>query len=76
MWSNGKYRSIEYRAMINEKKARISLATFFMPAVDVEIEPLHHLLDPQGSNKTYRKIKYRDYLTQALRKKIEGKTNL
>lgn len=76
MWSNGKYNSIEHRAMANENKARMSLATFFTPDTDVEIEPLDHILDPQGSNRIYKKVKYGDYLTRSLRKKIEGKTNL
>nr|GLL20841.1 protein SRG1-like [Ipomoea trifida] len=36
-WSNGMYKSIEHRAVVNEKKARICVATFISPEDEVAL---------------------------------------
>ncbi|KAJ0088850.1 hypothetical protein Patl1_31836 [Pistacia atlantica] len=55
IWSNGKYKSIEHRAVTNQKKARISYASFIVTHDDVEIEPLDHQV---GSQKVmYQKVR-------------------
>ncbi|XP_050382200.1 protein SRG1-like [Argentina anserina] len=73
MWSNGKYESIEHRAVTNKSKARMSFATFILPHVDVEIEPFDHILESTGMIQKYKKVKYGDYLIQSLKRKMEGK---
>ncbi|KAL6133170.1 hypothetical protein ACLB2K_065407 [Fragaria x ananassa] len=73
IWSNGKYKSIEHRAVTNESKARMSYASFIFPHVDVEIEPFHHLLESSGIVQMYKKVKYGDYLIKCLKRKMEGK---
>ena len=54
IWSNGKYKSIEHRAVANDKKARISYASFLFPDDDVEIEPLDHMLNSQSPQQIYK----------------------
>ncbi|KAH7548126.1 hypothetical protein JRO89_XS14G0071100 [Xanthoceras sorbifolium] len=44
-WSNGVYKSIEHRAVTNEKRARMSIASFFIPEDEVEIGPLESMVD-------------------------------
>ncbi|KAM5560175.1 2-oxoglutarate-dependent dioxygenase 11-like [Rosa sericea] len=73
IWSNGKYKSIEHRAVTNESKARMSYASFIFPDVDVEIEPFDHILESSGTIQMYKKVKYGDYLIQCLKRKMEGK---
>lgn len=58
--SNGKYKSIEYRAVTNESETRLLYATFFLPRDDVEIEPLGQMIESQGSLPIYKKVKYGD----------------
>ncbi|KAK3028935.1 hypothetical protein RJ639_039533 [Escallonia herrerae] len=62
IWSNGKYKSIEHRAVTSEAKARISVALFFYPNTEVEIEPLEDILATQECGRMYKKVKYGDYL--------------
>ncbi|KRH49137.2 hypothetical protein GLYMA_07G135000v4 [Glycine max] len=74
MWSNGKYKSVEHRA-VTKKKRRISYALFFCPQHDVEVEPLDHMIDAQNP-KLYQKVRFGDYLRQSVQSKLEGKTHL
>lgn len=65
--SNGKYKSIGYRAVTNESKTRLSYATFFLPPDDVEIEPLGQMIESQGSLPIYKKVKYGVYVSSPCR---------
>ncbi|KAM2954473.1 hypothetical protein FF1_032745 [Malus domestica] len=70
IWSNGKYKSIEHRAVANERKARISYASFICPHFDVEIGPLDQMVD---TSRMYKKIKYGGYLMTSLSGDYRGK---
>lgn len=73
-WSNGVYKSIEHRAVTNEKKARISVAIFVFPDDEVEIGPVDSMVD-DGHPRLYKKVKYIDYIRYTLARKMEGKTH-
>lgn len=73
--SNGKYKSIEHRAVTNERKTRLSYATFFIPRDEVEIGPLDHMIESQGSLPMYKKVKYGEYVRQSMRMKHDGKAH-
>ena len=75
MWSNGKYKSIEHRAVANFKKARISYASFLFPHDDVEIEPLDHMLNSQSPRKIYKRVRYGEFLRSSMKMKMEGKAH-
>ncbi|KAL2558033.1 2-oxoglutarate (2OG) and Fe(II)-dependent oxygenase superfamily protein [Forsythia ovata] len=77
-WSNGLYKSIEHRAVTNEKKPRISVATFVIPCDDVELNPLETMVDDNYRPRIYKNdVKYVDYLRHTLARKMDGKaTNL
>ncbi|XP_039047635.1 probable 2-oxoglutarate/Fe(II)-dependent dioxygenase [Hibiscus syriacus] len=75
IWSNGKYKSIEHRAVANYNKARISYATFLVPHDEVEIEPLDHMIDPKTEQQIYKKVKYGEYLRSSMKRKMEGKAH-
>ncbi|CAI8612670.1 unnamed protein product [Vicia faba] len=74
IWSNGKYKSVEHRAVTNKNKRRTSYATFLFPRDDVEVEPFDHMFDAQNP-KMYQKVMYGDYLRQSLKRKMEGKAH-
>ncbi|KAL9315450.1 hypothetical protein ACSQ67_016451 [Phaseolus vulgaris] len=46
--TNGKYKSIEHRAVTNKNKKRLSYALFVCPNGDAEVEPLDHVIDAQN----------------------------
>ncbi|XP_022764520.1 protein SRG1-like [Durio zibethinus] len=73
--SNGKYKSIEHRACTNEKKPRMSVATFVFPDDEVEIGPLESMMNGSYLPRLYRNIKYVDYIRQKFRRKMEGKAH-
>ncbi|CAJ1800180.1 unnamed protein product [Sphenostylis stenocarpa] len=75
IWSNGKYKSVEHRAVTNKNKKRMSYALFLCPKGDVEVEPLDHMIDDQNP-KSYQKVRYGDYLRQSMKRKMEGKTHI
>ncbi|XP_068644831.1 protein LATERAL BRANCHING OXIDOREDUCTASE 1-like [Aristolochia californica] len=74
--SNGKYKSIEHRAVTNANQPRMSLASFVSPDDDVEIEPLHHMMNEKENPRVYTRIKYGDYLRCSLKRKMEGKSHV
>ena len=73
--SNGVYKSIEHRAITNEKKERISIATFAFPEDQQEIGPLESMVDELNRPRTYRRIKYVDYARQILARRLQGKAH-
>ncbi|PSS34957.1 hypothetical protein CEY00_Acc02166 [Actinidia chinensis var. chinensis] len=75
IWSDGKYKSIEHRAVTNENKARISFASFLFPHDDVEIEPLDHMIDSSRPSGMYNKVTYGDYLRQSMKRRMQGKAH-
>ncbi|KAE8099353.1 hypothetical protein FH972_017342 [Carpinus fangiana] len=76
IWSNGRYKSFEHRAVTNENMARISYASFIIPHDDVEVEPFDHISDGGRScTRMYKKVRFGDYLRQSIRRKMEGKAH-
>ncbi|KAK9189444.1 hypothetical protein WN943_018041 [Citrus x changshan-huyou] len=73
--SNGLYKSVEHRAVTNEKKARMSVATFVIPSEEVEIGPLESMVDDKQFPRMYRNMKYVDYLRHTLERKMDGKAH-
>ncbi|GAB4844875.1 hypothetical protein Ancab_038267 [Ancistrocladus abbreviatus] len=61
--SNGKYRSILHRSVVNKERTRMSWAVFCCPPGEAEIGPLPQLLDEQNpakySTKTYAEFRHR-----------------
>ncbi|KAK6929373.1 LOW QUALITY PROTEIN: Isopenicillin N synthase-like, Fe(2+) 2OG dioxygenase domain [Dillenia turbinata] len=75
VWSNGKYKSIEHRAVTNQEKPRMSIATFFLPNDQIKIGPLDSMVD-DSNPKMYRRIKYLDYIRHTFERKMDGKANI
>ncbi|KAK8303376.1 hypothetical protein V6Z11_D04G147000 [Gossypium hirsutum] len=75
IWSNGKYKSVEHRAVANYNKARISYASFMFPHDEVEIGPLSHMVDSKTKQQLFKKVRYGEYLRSSMNKKMEGKAH-
>lgn len=73
--SNGIYRSILHRAVVNSAKQRMSVAAFHSPGVDKEIGPLPDLITPDTPAR-FRKISMSDYLSGLFARALDGKSYL
>nr|A2A1A0.1 RecName: Full=S-norcoclaurine synthase 1; Short=CjNCS1 [Coptis japonica]ADK56103.1 2OG/Fe(II)-dependent dioxygenase-like protein [synthetic construct]BAF45337.1 norcoclaurine synthase [Coptis japonica var. dissecta] len=72
--SNGIYKSIEHRAVINTDKERLSIAAFHDPEYGTKIGPLPDLVKENGVK--YKTIDYEDYLIRSSNIKLDGKSLL
>ncbi|KAI3905026.1 hypothetical protein MKW92_028161 [Papaver armeniacum] len=70
--SNGIFKSPLHRAVTNTERTRISLAMFYIPHIDQEIEPVAALIDENNPRK-YRRVKVKDFLEAFFQTYLQGK---
>ncbi|CAN1173706.1 Protein SRG1 [Linum perenne] len=75
MMSNGEYKSIEHRAVVNPEKERISIATFHSPSMKAIIGPIPELINEKNQAK-YQSISQVELRRLAGSRKLEGGSNL
>lgn len=73
--SNGKYKSVEHRAVVNAQRDRLSVATFLDPAKDRLISPAPALIDAKHQ-KLYKDIVFQDFIAAWYSKGPSGKRNI
>ncbi|KAF5944767.1 hypothetical protein HYC85_018844 [Camellia sinensis] len=73
--TNGTYRSIEHRAVVNSSKERLSIATFYNPRLDREMGPAPSLITPQTPAR-FKRIRVQDYFTGLFARELHGKSYL
>ncbi|XP_059434366.1 flavonol synthase/flavanone 3-hydroxylase-like [Corylus avellana] len=63
--SNGKYKSVLHRSLVNKERTRMSWAVFIVPPQEATIGPLPQLVNdanpPKYSTKTYAEYRYRKF---------------
>jgi isopenicillin N synthase-like dioxygenase len=59
--SNGRFRSVEHRAITNASTARISIATFYIPSRDTFIAPAASMVDGQHPA-LYRGYQFEEFM--------------
>ncbi|KAK2442248.1 flavonol synthase/flavanone 3-hydroxylase [Trifolium repens] len=63
--SNGRYKSVLHRSLVNKERKRMSWAVFVAPPHDVVVGPLPQLVNDQNpakfSTKTYAEYRYRKF---------------
>ncbi|CAI0409265.1 unnamed protein product, partial [Linum tenue] len=76
--SNGEYKSIEHRAVVNPVKERLSIAAFHSPNFNAMIEPLPDLLlkDHEKHAPHYKSVSHQDYLQLGARSKIDRESRI
>ncbi|KAL6323463.1 hypothetical protein AAG906_039034 [Vitis piasezkii] len=75
IFSNGIYKSIEHRAVVNSVKERLSIATFYNPHMDAEIGPVPSLITPEFPA-LFRRVGVADYLKKLFSRELGGKSYL
>ncbi|KAM7252048.1 hypothetical protein ACFE04_023931 [Oxalis oulophora] len=73
--SNGKYKSVVHRAMVNNKATRISIASAFGPSLDTVVSPAKALINNE-SPQAYIGMTYRNYFKLQQSNNIDGKSAL
>ncbi|KAL5972651.1 hypothetical protein ACLOJK_039456 [Asimina triloba] len=61
MLTNGRYKSVEHRAVVNKESARISIGVGSGPHLDTMVAPLRHLCEEDGGPK-FKPVVYGDYV--------------
>ncbi|KAI8002605.1 Protein DMR6-LIKE OXYGENASE 2 [Camellia lanceoleosa] len=74
--TNGKYKSVVHRAMVNNKANRISIATSHGPPLDKVVSPAQELVDTDFHPIAYHGITYREYLELQQSNELNGKSCL
>ncbi|MBA0621526.1 hypothetical protein Godav_007138 [Gossypium davidsonii] len=69
--SNGEYKSIEYRAVVNPEKERLSITALHYGNKNAQIGPLPDLV--KTNKALYKTIPVEEFLNLKLSSKIDGK---
>lgn len=71
--SNGKYKSIEHRAIVSTDRERLSIAAFHSPNYDVQVGPLWELVN---GSKCYKSLSHENFMRLVISSKLDGKSLL
>lgn len=74
--TNGKYKSVEHRAVTHKEKDRLSVVTFYAPSYEVELGPIAELVDVNNNPCKYRSYNHEEYSKHYLANKLQGKKSL
>ena len=74
--SNGKYKSIAHRALVNNKVTRMSIALAHGPSLDTVIRPAPELADNESHQPAYVEMTYREFLELQQTGKLRSKFRL
>lgn len=73
MMTNGEYKSIEHRVVVNLEKQRLSIAAFLNPDIKTMISPLPDLV--KQNRPKYKSVSYEEYLARIYQiKKLDRKS--
>ncbi|GAB2278224.1 hypothetical protein Dimus_012920 [Dionaea muscipula] len=73
--TNGKYKSVEHRAVTHKDEDRISMVTFYAPSFEVELGPMAEFIDENNPCK-YRRYNHGEYSKHYTTSKLQGKKTL
>ncbi|KAF2310980.1 hypothetical protein GH714_018894 [Hevea brasiliensis] len=73
--TNGKYKSVEHRAVTHKEKDRLSIVTFYAPSYEIELGPMPELVDEKNPC-NYRRYTHGEYNKHYVTNKLQGKKTL
>lgn len=73
--TNGRYKSVEHRAVTHQEKDRLSIVTFYAPSYEIELGPLPELVDENNPCK-YKRYNHGEYNMHYVTNKLQGKKTL
>ncbi|CAN1173704.1 2-oxoglutarate-dependent dioxygenase 11 [Linum perenne] len=72
MMSNGEYKSIEHRAVVNPEKERLSMAAFHHPNMKAMFGPIPDLINEKNQAK-YQSVSPEEFMKLVVSSKLDGK---
>ncbi|KAL9410346.1 hypothetical protein AB3S75_044164 [Citrus x aurantiifolia] len=73
--TNGRYKSVEHRAVTHKEKDRLSIVTFYAPSYEVELGPMPELVNENNPCK-YRRYNHGEYSKHYVTNKLQGKKTM
>eukprot|EP00249_Psilotum_nudum_P015182 c25204_g1_i1 orf=14-1252(-) len=73
--SNGQYKSVEHRAVVNNRKERISVASFCNPDNELVVGPIKELIADSKPSQ-YQPMVFKEYRSFIRRNGVKGKKTL
>ncbi|KAL8142817.1 hypothetical protein V2J09_015849 [Rumex salicifolius] len=73
--TNGRYKSVEHRAVTHRDKDRLSIVTFYAPSYESELGPIDELVDDDNPCK-FRRYNHGEYSKHYVTNKLQGKKRL
>ncbi|KAK7363605.1 hypothetical protein VNO77_05754 [Canavalia gladiata] len=73
--TNGRYKSVEHRAVVHKEKDRLSIVTFYGPSHEVELSPMPQFVDENNPCK-FRSYNHFQYTMHYASSKLDGKKAL
>ncbi|KAL8122466.1 protein LATERAL BRANCHING OXIDOREDUCTASE 1-like [Apium graveolens] len=73
--TNGKYKSVEHRAITHKEKDRLSIVSFYAPSYDKEIGPMPEMVD-ENNHANYKIYSQGEYSKHYVTNKLQGKKTL
>ncbi|GLU08361.1 hypothetical protein SLE2022_252790 [Rubroshorea leprosula] len=73
--TNGRYKSVEHRAVTHREIDRLSIVTFYAPSYEVELGPMPEMVDENNPCK-YRRYNHGEYSKHYVTSKLQGKKTL
>ncbi|KAF8032087.1 hypothetical protein BT93_D1104 [Corymbia citriodora subsp. variegata] len=74
--SNGKYKSVLHRAVVNNNSTRMSIVVSNGPSPDTVVTPAEQLVDGENNRAVYTGMKYKDFLELQQSSVLDGKSGL
>ncbi|KAG2254768.1 hypothetical protein Bca52824_084904 [Brassica carinata] len=74
--TNGRYRSIEHRVMVNSEKERLSVAMFHSPGKETVIGPAKSLVDKHQQERLFKSMSTQEFFDAFFAQKLNGKSHL
>eukprot|EP00252_Welwitschia_mirabilis_P014291 TRINITY_DN3143_c0_g1_i2.p1 TRINITY_DN3143_c0_g1~~TRINITY_DN3143_c0_g1_i2.p1 ORF type:complete len:180 (+),score=35.07 TRINITY_DN3143_c0_g1_i2:159-698(+) len=75
IFTNGQYKSVVHRVIVNAERSRLSVATFYDPSKETLVSPAPELVTKDSSQK-YKEVLYGDYVSAWYSTGPEGKRNI
>ncbi|KAL8524998.1 hypothetical protein ACS0TY_014575 [Phlomoides rotata] len=73
--SNGRYKSVEHRAVTDKERERLSLVSFYAPSYEIEVGPMPEFVDDENPCK-FRRYNHGEYSKHYVTTKLSGKKTL
>lgn len=75
MLTNGRYKSVEHRAVVHQEKDRMSIVSFYAPSSELELSPMPEFVDENNPCR-FRSYNHGEYTVHVSESRLQGKKTL